>query len=122
MHVRPGKQVVCLELLCRGFEHRRGGVNGHEAPIRFQPGHRNDFLGRAARANHQYVCRSGGAQAGRQHARGQIVAGVIACQRDAALSGVLVGPGGIEFFSGVGRGYFQGDSPCRRIKLRPPKR
>ncbi|MNZ93929.1 hypothetical protein D3C78_1130220 [compost metagenome] len=117
MHLGSVQQVVGLQLRCRGFQHRYGRVDCGEMPLRLQRRHRNDFLRRAASADHQYVGRTR-TQARRQHAGRQIMTGVVAGQRDAALAGVFAGAGGVEFFCGAGRGLAHGNAPGFSSTLR----
>ena len=85
------KQVVGFQLLPCRVQHRLRGINRHEAPAWFKVGHGDDLLRRTAGADHQYLGRRGIAKARREHAGCQILARVIARQRDTALSRVLVG-------------------------------
>ena len=70
-----------------------------EAPARLKRGHRDDLLRRTASTDYQYFCRAHIAKTCREHARRQVLTGVITCQCDTALSSVLIGPCVIKLFS-----------------------
>ena len=77
-------------------KHRLGGIDRYKAPAGLHGPKGHDLLGPATRSGHENASLGPAPQGSGEHAGGELVTGIIACQTDPALLLILTGPARVE--------------------------
>ena len=83
------------------FEHRIGRIDTGKAPLRLQRPDGDDLLSCASGAGNQHAGRLPWADCGGEHASHELMASLIAGERDTALLLILSGPSRIKLLCGL---------------------